>query len=182
MSDAAAAAPPKKSKLAPDLIVALVNTLAVVAVAGLMVYTQILFKRPPITEETERARLEKIKAKPKPPPIPGQVQFDPLFMNIVPTENLVNPDYPKTHHLAVAFALEIRDGSQAGLIEELKPMLLDQVIKLVGKKRISDLNQVQGRYLLRSQIMEVCNHIIAKYAPNKESLVSNVFFTQYTVQ
>ncbi len=182
MSEAAAAEPKVKKSLNLDFIMPLINTVAILGVMGLMVYTRLMYKRPMITEAGERAHLEKIKASPPPPAIVGNVPFESMLINLAPTENQDNHSRPRSHHITVSFNLEIRDQGQSDLIEELKPMILDQMISLLGKKRIADLNHVQGRYLLRSEIMELCNHIVSKYAPNKESLVTNVFFTQYTVQ
>jgi flagellar basal body-associated protein FliL len=72
---------PKESKL--PLLVSLINTVAILAAVGLLAYTKLVFKRPKITEETERASIEKMKAeKPSKPMTPATIVFDPTTINI----------------------------------------------------------------------------------------------------
>jgi flagellar basal body-associated protein FliL len=72
---------PKESKL--PLLVSLINTVAILAAVGLLAYTKLVFKRPKITEETERAVIEKMKTeKPSKPLVSASVMFDPTTINI----------------------------------------------------------------------------------------------------
>ena len=67
------------------LLLGLVNVLALLAAAGLLYYTRMVFKRPVITESGERARLAKMHASPLPPSIPMTIAFEPLTVNIEST-------------------------------------------------------------------------------------------------
>jgi len=193
-----------KEKL--PLLLALVNAIVILATLGLLVYTRILFKRPPITEEAERGRLSTIHSSPKPPPPPGLVDFPVMTVNI-----LSNPAQPKPlpgqsqqiqgklHYATLAFAMEVRDEAKKDIIEELRPIITDKVIGLVGRKSPQELATVQGRYVLRSQIIEATNELIEKTKipssvthrrkkknlgapPPPEPLVTNLFFSQVVVQ
>jgi flagellar basal body-associated protein FliL len=129
---------------------------------GLLAYTKLIFKRPPITESAERERLAKRKAKmEKAPTVPGLVAFEPVTVNIKPVQ-------PKTsgeavlRYAKIGFALELKDGSKKGEIEELKPVFMDKLMSLLGRKSYSDLTTVQGRFLVRTEIMDAINELIQK--------------------
>lgn len=195
MSDAKAesadapAAAPGPSKL--PLLVALVNTVFVLAAVGMLVYTKLLYKRPQITEETERARLEALKAKPKAPVVPGQVAFEPVTINIA-----ANPNEPKAadgttrqiqgklHYAQIGMVLEIADVARKDDVEELRQKIMDQLLSLVGRKQFHELSSVQGRYLLRGEIADMVNDLVAKgnAEAGRSSLVTQVYFTQFLVQ
>ena len=199
----------KESKL--PLLLALVNTLAIVAVIGLAVYTRLVFKKPKITEKSERARLEAMKASPTPPPVSGLIEFKQVTLNIAPSgpapknePGETNTFKGKLHYLTIAFALEIKDMKQQSLIEELRPRIMDRILALLGRKTFQELSTVQGRYILRTQIIDITNDLIltsedststpepsgtsgsegtkSSLVKLREPLVTNVFFTQFIAQ
>jgi flagellar basal body-associated protein FliL len=192
------AAPPKAAKESSSFpLIPLINSLALLGTLGLLVYSKLIFKRPVITEESERKRIEAIQASPTPPSIPGLVAFEAITVNISThpadgksdtTDGPGVSDAPKpqkkSHYATLAFSLEIRDNSQRDLIEEVKPYILDKIITLVGKKDPSDLIHVQGRYILHSQMIDTINQVIRSVSKKntKEGFVTNVYFTQFVVQ
>jgi flagellar basal body-associated protein FliL len=170
---------PAKEKAAPagapgpskaPMLVALVNTVMVLAALGTLLYTQILFKRPPITEEAERARLEKKFASPGPEPEAGFVVFDPVTVNIATNTPASNnpgnspPGEGKSHYATIGFSLELRDMSFKTEVETVKPLIMDKFVSLLGRRQFHELSNVQGRYILRSQLIEIANQIIASEA------------------
>ena len=90
----------------------------------------------------------------------------------------------KLHYSTVGFALEIRDGSKKEVIETLRPIIMDKFISLLGRKGFKELTTVQGRYLLRTQLLESVNQIVAKASEEaaRDGLVTNIYFTQFIVQ
>jgi flagellar basal body-associated protein FliL len=164
---------PKPSKL--PLLLALLNTLTILAAVGALVYTRILFKRPKITEESERARIEAMKAaKPAKSVIPGIVVFDSTTINIASTpvhpkaadSTSTNPSQRlggKLHYATVGFTLEVRDGSRKGEVEAIRPLITDQFLTIMGKKQFHELNSVQGRYVLKTQVIELANDLLVKH-------------------
>ncbi|MBY0471287.1 flagellar basal body-associated FliL family protein [bacterium] len=179
------------------LIAVLVNTVAILSVMGLVIYTRILYKRPKVTEHGERARLEEAKATPAHPLEPGTVQFEPLTVNIqsVPGQPRPLPGAPqeirgKFHYVTLGFALELRDISLKDQLEIVRPVLVDRVISLIGRKSFSELVTVQGRYLVKTQILDQANALIQKSlntgkepnAKKPDAFVTNVFFTHFIVQ
>ena len=193
---------PKPSKL--PLLLGLINTVAVLAAVGALVYTRVLFKRPPITEASERARIEAMKAA-KPPKVmtPGEVVFDQTTVNIASSPEAPKPAETagpgssapaqlggKLHYATVSFTLEIRDADAKADIEALKPLITDQFLTLMGKKQFHELTSVQGRYVLKTQIIELANELWTK-RQNKdgnipttpaEPLVTELYFSQFIVQ
>lgn len=169
------------------LLLALVNTLAVLGALGFLAYTKLLYQRPQITEDQERQRIaQSVQIAPAPVATPGLVQFDPVTINIQPA-----PTHPaadagsstqisgKLHYATVAFALELSDIARKDELEQVRPILMDRILSLMGKKAFHEITTVQGRYLLRSQILSHANQLGAKDQP---PLVREVFFTQFVVQ
>src|SRR3954467_668213 len=94
------------------LILALVNSLAVMAALGMLVYTKVLFKRPAITEQGERDRLAELKEKPVKTAAPGLINYETITANITPTQ--ISPtDAPadnsrmKLHYVTFDLSLEV---------------------------------------------------------------------------
>lgn len=176
------------------LILALVNSVALLGAAGFLTYTKLLFKRPAITEEGERAKLAAVKASPRPAEVSGTIQFDPITVNIAalpaqakPAEGTPRQIQGKLHYVQVGFVLEIRDISRKDEVEAIRPMINDKLLSLLGRKEFQDLTTVQGRYILRTQILDLVNQMLASKkvgedAETSQNLVSQVFFTQFIVQ
>ena len=170
---------PAGSKL--PLLIGLVNTLAILGALGTLLYTRVLYQRPVITETGERDRLAKLHAAPPAPAAPGYVTFEP-FTASIRTEPPADIDprsaevKGKAHYVRLGFSMEVRLPDKVSVIEEVRPILMDQLLSMLGKKSYTELTTAQGRYLLRNEVMELTNRIV------KEPLVTNVFFTEMVVQ
>ncbi len=165
-AEAGAPAAPKGSK-AP-LLIALVNTLAIIAGLGTLVYTRMLYKRPTITEDSERERLAAKHAVPTTPATPGSVVFEPVTVNIESAPAAPKPDdgtsrqlQGKLHYATVGFSIQIKDVAQKALIEEVRPILMDRLLTTLSKKPFHELATVQGRYVLRTEILDLVNRVTA---------------------
>ena len=187
------AAPEVESKApkAPKgpLIVALVNTLAVLGVLGLLVYTRMIYKKPQITEAGERQRLASLHASPTPPAAPGLIVFDAVTVNIesmpaVPkaAEGTARQIEGKLHYVTVGFAIEIRDINKKDQVDILKPIIMDKLLSMLGRKSFSELTTVQGRYILRTHLLDVVNQLLTNEPTIKSALATNLFFTNFIVQ
>jgi flagellar basal body-associated protein FliL len=244
---ASAAEPKPSSGSKLPLIAALLNTLVILATAGLIYYTRNIFKRPKITETQERQRIQEARAKKLAPTVPALIKFDPMTINIAPgtpRAQITNNDSSaaedsqketnagaspqdalppaggettlkrsegkskgdgragRTHYLSISFSLEIRDEKKKDAVEAVKPLFFDRLLSLLGKKNAAELNTVQGRYLLRTEILNLMNTLIAKGSqaslttedaeegsnkratevPAGDGLVTHVYFTQFVVQ
>lgn len=171
------AAAPATPKAKPPLmmILLLVNVLAGLGAVGMLVYSKMLFKRPPITESGETEKLKKKFEKPKPEGPPGSLTFPSVTINLSPKEEGSGSDN-KIHYATLAFAITTVDQSAAAKLESVKPLLQDRMISLVSRRSYQDLTSVQGRYLLRTQLREAANQLA------KEVLATDVYFTEFVVQ
>jgi flagellar basal body-associated protein FliL len=172
-------------------IIPILNLVAALGTLGLLYYTKLIFKRPVITDSGERKRIAEEHEKPLTPTIPAYIQFQPQTISIQS-----NPGHPqpadgtyeqlqgKLHYLTIGLSLEIRDQNQQEVIENLRPYILDKLLTLIGRKPFQDLNSVQGRYLMQSQIIDLANQIIADHGPpgTQKDGVIRVFFTEFTLQ
>ncbi len=189
-----AAEAPKRSLPLVPLAVGGLNFLLIVVAIGALYYTRFVFKRPVITEQDERERIEKEHAQPLPPSTPALLELEPITVNIRPnTEPAVEAVGArlvpgKNHFVTVAISLEVRDAAKKEEIETYKPILVDKLISVLGRKTFQELTTVQGRYLLKSQIMDQLNEILSKGKEDNDSeggieaAFSNIYFSQFTVQ
>lgn len=110
----------------------------------------------------------------KSPPKKMTINFDPLTANLNPY--LDENGKQKTHYVSMTLALEIRSEEDQPKFEEAKPVVLDKLLQILVKKKFEDLNQVQGRYLLRSQIIDAANEYLG--AP----IVTEIYFFDFILQ
>ncbi|NDF13898.1 hypothetical protein EB061_01055 [bacterium] len=157
-------------------ILGLLNTVAIAAVLGLFVYTKLIFKRPPITESKERA---KIAQKAEAPAAVDRsktvmVPLDPVTVNL---DTYAGADgKPKTHIVSMNLALEIVNEKARERVDSSKPAILDRIIQNLGKRKFEELNQVQGRYVFKSQVIDDANEYL------KSPVVVEVFMTDFLLQ
>jgi flagellar FliL protein len=158
------------------LILTLVNTLAIAAVLGLFVYAKVIYKRPAITESKERARLESkahqeevLHSSKR-----GLITLNPMTANLDPYTD--TDGQKKVHYVSLTLSIEVRDEKEIPKFEDIKPVIQDQIIQQLGKRTFQDLNQVQGRYLFRSLIIDATNAYL------KEPVVTEVYFSDFLLQ
>ena len=154
----------------------LVNTVAIAAVLGLIIYTRVLYKRPQITEEKERAKIAQ-KATEAPVEDRSKRVLYPLDTVTVNLDSYTGADgKPKSHFASLTLTLEIRRDRDRAKLDASKPVIMDKVIQIVGKKTYEELNQVQGRYVFKSQVIDESNEYM------KEPIVTEVFLTDFMLQ
>lgn len=165
------------------LLLGIVNTLLVLVALGVLVYTRVLFKRPPITEEGERQRISQRKTQVQSPFKPGILQLEPVTVNIrafptgpLPAEGKTSQMQGKIHFVKANIALELRNIDEKAKVDDVRAVIMDKLLTLIGNKSFDEVTTVQGRYILRNDIMEMINKVI------KEPLIINVFFSEFVVQ
>lgn len=162
-----------------------------VATLGCLYYTKLVFKHPPITDVGERKRIAEEHEQPITPLTPSYIKLPTQTINIEPTPGRPKPAngtheqiMGKLHYVTLGLSLEINDQSQQEVIENLRPYILDKLMTLIGRKPFHELNSVQGRYLMQSQIIDLANQVIAAHGndPTAKDLVTNVYFTEFSIQ
>ncbi len=158
------------------LLLGILNTVAIAAVLGLFVYTKVIYKRPTITEKKERAKLTLSEKKPE-NHAAGKKVILPLESLTVNLDPYTDEDgKPKTHYATLGLAVELRDERDQAKFEAARPVVMDRIIQNLGKKKFEDLNQVQGRYLFRSQVIDAANEFLG--AP----IVTEIYFSEFLLQ
>jgi flagellar FliL protein len=157
-------------------ILGLLNTVAIAAVLGLFVYTKLIFKRPAITESKERAKI--VKKAEVPVAVDRSktvmVPLDPVTVNL---DAFTGADgKPKTHMVSMNLSLEVVNEKAKEKVESSKPALLDRIIQNLGKRTFQELNQVQGRYVFKSQVIDDANEYL------RAPVVVEVFMTDFMLQ
>ncbi len=151
--------------------------MAAIAALGTLVYTKVLFKRPPITEPQERARIAKEELSIENDADAGTVEVKDVNVNIASTPyEEGGKKKEKTHFATLSFVLSIRDTDKQSLFDEVRPVFMDKLIQHLGKKTYPSLTSVQGRYLLRSEIVALANKLAG------ETIFKDVYFTQFIVE
>ncbi|MGK5086871.1 flagellar basal body-associated FliL family protein [Bdellovibrionota bacterium FG-2] len=172
------------------LLAVIVNMVIVIIGAGSTYFTRILYKRPAITEPTERDRLEKKYSDKDQKNEGGMVIFKPLTLNIASKPNPIKGAdgtdsqlQGKIHYATIGFGMEIREASRKERIEALTPVITDRFLSMLGRKEMHELTSVQGRYLLRSQLVDMLNEVVGSQSGmGEEDLITNVFFTEFQIQ
>ena len=156
------------------LILGVLNTVAIAAVLGLFVYTKVIFKRPGITEDKQR---KIIASTINDIPSDGKhfmVAMDQVTVNLDPYTG--EDGKQKNHFATVTLTFELRNTKDEASFNAIKPIVMDRVIQNLSKKKFEDLNQVQGRYLFRSQIIDAANEYLG--AP----VVTEVYLYDFLIQ
>lgn len=181
---------PPKAPLPLGLILGALNTLALLGLLGVLVYTQILYKRPPITETAEREKIVQEFAK-KPAEMKKViVSFEPIQANLKPTPIGVQvpggpPQQMKAHFLNTTLAMELLDADFESTVKGRLPKFLDQLLRELGDTSVDELATVQGRFLLRSKIAGMMNDLVReekKLPPTSTPIVTSVYFSDFMVQ
>lgn len=162
----AAAAPKTRD---PQLLLVLANTLLIVAALGVLVYTKLLFERPPIVEDSEmQKKQEELKT---PPPVTERpiITFDQVTVNIAMTSG-------KAHYVTIAYAVEARDPGIAETVKAKKALFVDKVLGALGRRQMSELNTIQGKLLLKTELMREFNKITVPGG------VTDMYFSTFILQ
>lgn len=158
-----------KLKLDAQSTLALANSLFIVAALGLLVYTKLLYKKPVIDEASELKQKQEELAKPAPITDRVIIPFDQLRINIAMTSG-------KAHYGHGCFSTECRDAEAAELVKRKRDLLIDKLIAALGHRQMTELNTVQGKLILKSELLRKFNEITAPAA------VTDLFFSTFILQ
>ncbi|MCG2582875.1 flagellar basal body-associated protein FliL [Massilia sp. TS11] len=103
----------------------------------------------------------------------------PVFMNLEPfTVNLVPESGDQ--YLQVQFSLQVATQAQADLIKNNMPKVRSRLLLLLSNKKASELNTVDGKRELSSEIIEAVNRPFTEGGPKQQ--VSDVLYTSFIIQ
>ncbi|MGH0033753.1 MAG: flagellar basal body-associated FliL family protein [Myxococcota bacterium] len=81
-----------------------------------------------------------------------------------------------SRYLKVQLELEVVDVASRGAVEVSVPVLRDALIVLLGSQRLADLQEFEGKVLLKEEILDRMNGALGS------PLVDSVLFTEFIVQ
>ena len=167
--DGGAPAKPKIKLPDTQTLLVLVNSILVLAALGTMVWTKLIYQAPVIVEETEMKHVVEATKKPEEPTEHAIVNFDQIIVNIAMTSG-------KAHYATVTFAVECRDAGVAGIVKVKKAMFIDRLIAALGHRQLTELNTIQGKLLLKTELMREFNTL----AP--VGGITDMFFATFVLQ
>jgi flagellar basal body-associated protein FliL len=171
------------------IFLVLLNTGVLLGVGSFFIYSRFIYKRPSITEQSERHRLVSTHEKASTPARPGILQFEPFTVNIQsapsqpkPADGTERQIQGKLHYATVSFTLILKDLQSQEFVEKIRLALMDRVLSTIGRKTFNELVTVQGRYILKNQLISIANQLSKEQIKNSQPLVTQLYFTQFTVQ
>jgi flagellar FliL protein len=81
-----------------------------------------------------------------------------------------------SRYLRVTMNLELKDEDAVGLVQERLPLIRNGVLMLVPAKKYADISSVEGKDVLRNELVEKLNSFL------KPDSVTNIYFTEFVIQ
>lgn len=85
-------------------------------------------------------------------------------------------DQKRSRYLRATMELELADSANTGRLEDRLPQIRDSILMILPSKRVVDITSMEGKTALRDEIIAKLNDLFA------ETIVSNIFFTEFVVQ
>jgi flagellar basal body-associated protein FliL len=165
-----------KKPLNLSFLLLILNTIGTLILGGVVYYTKFIYKKPVITESQE---LEKLKAQIKKYNVPENKQvivFEQQTINLATS-------YGTPHYITISIGVECRDEQVAANLNALKPIFNDRLIKILGQKSVDELNTVQGKLILKTDLLNAFNELIHKYAKESPEVpITEIYFNTYILQ
>lgn len=167
-ADTAAAAPAgSKKKL-------IIMILAAVLVLGAGVGGGWYFSQSSAAHGEEEAPAKETKKKKKKDPAvkPEYVPIEAFTVNLQPENG--------EQYLQVQFTLQVEGAEQATLVKDNMAIVRNRVLLLLSSKKASEINTVEGKQQLASEIQAAIVEPFEKQGDEQE--VSDVLFTSFIIQ
>ncbi len=152
-----------------QMILIAVNTLAVAGVLGMFIYTKLLWERPPILETAELKEKKNESKKKSGDQERVMVNMDDIRINIASTSST-------SHYVNLQMALECANEEMADLVKANMTRLMDKTLSIYNRKDFDDLNTIQGRLILKEQLMDEFNQMLDANA------VTDIFYNTFLLQ
>lgn len=168
-ADAAAAAAPAGSK--KKLIIMI---LAAILVLGAGAGGGWYFSQSSAAHGEEEAPAKETKKKKKKDPEskPEYVPIEAFTVNLQPENG--------EQYLQVQFTLQVDGAEQATMVKDNMAIVRNRVLLLLSSKKASEINTVEGKQQLASEIQAAITEPLEKHGDEQE--VSDVLFTSFIIQ
>ncbi len=85
-------------------------------------------------------------------------------------------DEKRKRYLRVTMQIELKDGEPVEILEKRLVQVRDIILTILPTKRFQEIRSVDGKTLLRQEIMTRLNDLI------KKEVINNIYFTEFVVQ
>lgn len=167
-ADAAAAAPAGSKKKLIIMILAAILVLGAGAGGGWY------FSQSSAAHGEEEAPAKETRKKKKKDPAvkPEYVPIEAFTVNLQPENG--------EQYLQVQFTLQVEGAEQATLVKDNMAIVRNRVLLLLSSKKASEINTVEGKQHLASEIQAAITEPFEKQGDEQE--VSDVLFTSFIIQ
>ena len=170
-------APAKKGGKFKKLIILFVAAIVVLGGAGAGVYffmPQLIPGKGKAAEGQAEGHAAEKTAEHKPAVEAGPPSLGALFPLESFIVNLADPGGKR--YLKVNMTMELSNAELKKEIEGRLPQIRDAILLLLSSLTFDDINSMEGKIRLRSQIVSRCNSFL------KSGAIANVFFSEFVVQ
>lgn len=172
--EGAAAPARRRIQINPRIILPILNTVLVLTAAGTFAYTKLLYKKPVISEYDELAKQKEALKKPEKPVEKPLVNFEQMTINVAPTSG-------KAHFATIKLSIEARDADASKAAAQLKDAMTDRLIASLARKQLSELNTIQGKLLLKAELLREFNGVLNASARIGAG-ITDVYFSTFILQ
>lgn len=123
-------------------------------------------------EEAPAKETKKKKKKKDPQAKPEYVPIESFTVNLQPENG--------EQYLQVQFTLQVDGAEQAALVKDNMAIVRNRVLLLLSSKKASEINTVEGKQQLATEIKEQITEPFEKDGDEQE--VSDVLFTSFIIQ
>ncbi len=85
-------------------------------------------------------------------------------------------DEERKRYLRVTMQIELKEGEPVEILEQRLVQVRDIILMILPTKRFQEIRSVDGKTLLRQEIMTRLNDLI------KKEVINNIYFTEFVVQ
>lgn len=156
---------PKGKKSSAKLIILVATVLVVLGGGGFAAYTFMLADPPEAAEAEAEVKPEETDLKSI---IGTMYSLDPFLVNI--------DDEKETRFLKTSLTLELEEEAVTEELDSRIAQIRDIVLLLLSSKRFSEVRSLDGKYVLREEILDQINSILVT------GHLKNVYFTEFVVQ
>lgn len=149
-----------------DHILLITNALVALAAAGLVIYSHLYIKTPPINQDLE---IEKLKRQSMAISSSAPLELKKIILNL-PSR------HTRLRYLEIQVNLEAFHPDQKDFLKAKEYVIYDAIIKIAGAMDPSDLNSVTGKILLEGRLKNYLNENF------KDDVIKKIYFSKFVVQ
>jgi len=126
-------------------------------------------KQPPPEEKKQPAQSVPVPDLSQKPDIGPMIEVKEFIVNIISQDN-------NLHYVKATLSIEVSSPSAQAEVNQRMPQIRDAILMLVGNKTYEELQDLQGKRQLKSEMISKINTFL------RTGRVNNIYFTDFVVQ